>query len=435
MKQQKGEDHLMKNDKKSMVFSKNQLKGDIDAPSSKSYTHRAIIAASLARGKSKISNITYSEDIHATINAVRAMGAKVEIHDHYCYVNGVKKVRKIHEEVKCKESGSTLRFAIPVFALSNKKFTITGKPSLMKRPLDVYKEIFTTQGDEYHFSENRLTVEGKLQAKTYEIDGTISSQFLTGLMFALPLLKDDSTIKIKIHLESKSYIDITIDLLDEFGIKIKEMDDGYFIKGNQSYQAIDYAVEGDYSQAAFFLVGGQLNGAIRINNLDHDSPQGDQVIVDIIRAMKGRVIYSEEGLVCEKTKTKATNIDIKDCPDLGPILSLLACLSVGQTRISNIERLRIKESDRVASTVETLKALGASIRTSDTEIIIQGQDTLKGGVTVDSHNDHRIAMMVAIASLVCEQPITLTNPQAVNKSYPDFYRDFQALGGNIDVKD
>jgi 3-phosphoshikimate 1-carboxyvinyltransferase len=425
----------MKNDKKSMVFSKSKLKGDVDAPSSKSYTHRAIIAASLARGKSKISNITYSDDIHATIDAVKAMGAKVELHDHYCYVDGVKKVKKVHEPVNCNESGSTLRFMIPVFALSNKKFTMTGKDSLMRRPLDIYKEIFTSQGDSYEFENNSLTIDGRLLAKTYEIDGTISSQFLTGLMFALPLLKEDSTIKIKNRLESKSYIDITIDLLEEFGIKIKEIDEGYFIKGNQSYQAVDYAVEGDYSQAAFFLVGGQLNGAIRINNLEHDSPQGDQVIVDIIREMKGRVIYAEEGLVCEKTKTKATKIDIKDCPDLGPILSLLAAVSEGQTSISNIERLRMKESDRVASTVETLKALGADIRTTNHEIIIQGVPQLKGGVTVDSHNDHRIAMMVAIASLVSEKPITLTNPFAINKSYPNFYEEFQALGGKLQLKD
>lgn len=420
---------------KSMEFSKSSLKGEIDAPSSKSYTHRAIIAAALAKGKSKIANITYSDDIYATIHAVKALGAKVEQFDTYCYITGVKRIRKITELVNCNESGSTLRFMIPIYTLSGKKFKMTGEPSLMNRPLAVYKELFSRKGHVFSMENNLLTIDANLFPSTYEIDGTISSQFLTGLMFALPLLDGDSTIKIKNHLESKSYIDITIDLLEDFGIKIKEIEDGYFIKGNQTYQARDYAVEGDYSQAAFFLVGGQLNGVIRVNNLDHESPQGDQVIVDIIREMKGRVIYSEEGLICEKTKTKATTIDIQDCPDLGPILSLLASVSEGTTIIRNIERLRIKESDRVASTVETLQALGADITAKQDHILIKGKTYLQGGAIVDSHNDHRIAMMVAIASLVAKNPITLTNPYAINKSYPNFYKDFQALGGTVTIKD
>jgi len=418
-----------------MEFSKSSLKGEIDAPSSKSYTHRAIIAAALAKGKSKITNITYSDDVYATIRAVEAFGAKVEQHDDYCYISGVKKLRKITETVDCNESGSTLRFMIPIYVLTGKRFRVTGEDSLMRRPLTIYEELFTQDDHVFSLENGLLTVDAKLSPATYEIDGTISSQFLTGLMFALPLLKGDSTIKIKNHLESKSYIDITIDLLAEFGIKIKEIDDGYYIKGNQIYQARDYAVEGDYSQAAFFLVGGQLNGAIRINNLDHDSPQGDQVIVDIIREMRGRVIYSEEGLVCEKTSTKGTVIDIQDCPDLGPILSLLASVSEGTTKIINIERLRIKESDRVASTVDTLKTLGADISSKQDHILIHGKSYLKGGATVDSHNDHRIAMMVAIASLIAKEPITLTNPYAINKSYPSFYKDFQALGGKLTIKD
>lgn len=425
----------MNENKKSMIFSHSKLKGEVNAPSSKSYTHRAIIAAALAKGKSKITNISFSDDIYATINAVKAMGAKVSVYKNYCIVEGIKRIKKINDIVDCNESGSTLRFMIPIFSLSDKKFTITGKPSLMKRPLTVYEKLFNENNNAYNLTNNLLEINGTLIPGTYEIDGTISSQFLTGLMFALPLLEGDSTIKILNHLESESYIDITIDLLDEFGISIKKISDGYFIKGNQRYHPLNYAVEGDYSQAAFFLVAGQLNGAIRVNNLEHDSPQGDQVIVDIIRDMKGRVIYSEEGLVTEKTRTVATTIDISDCPDLGPILSLLASVSKGETRIINIERLRIKESDRVHSTVETLSKLGANIKVINNEIIIQGLPNLHGGVTVDSHNDHRIAMMVAIASLVSSNPITLTNPLAINKSYPNFYQDFKFLGGTLSQKD
>ncbi len=425
----------MNNQAKSITFSKSYLKGEVDAPSSKSYTHRAIIAASLARGKSKITNITYSDDIYATIKAVEAFGAKVEIHPTYCYVNGTKKIKRIQDPIHCNESGSTLRFMIPILSLSNKKFTITGKPSLMKRPLTVYEDIFSQEGMHFTLDNNILELKGSLTSKVYEIDGSISSQFLTGLMFALPLLDGDSTIKIINHLESKSYINITIDLLEEFGIVIKEINEGYFIKGNQMYHAKDYAVEGDYSQAAFFLVAGQINGAIKINNLDHNSPQGDKVVTDIIKDMKGRIIYSEEGLISEKTTTQGTVIDISDCPDLGPILCLLASVSRGVTKVVNIERLRLKESDRVHSTVTTLQKLGANIEVIDQEIIIQGLPNLIGGVTVDSHNDHRIAMMVAIASLISENSIDLTNPYAINKSYPDFYKDYQKLGGKISIKE
>jgi len=415
----------------SVTFSKSSLKGEIDAPSSKSFTHRAIIAASLAPGKSKISNISYSDDIHATIEAVRSYGARVDLHDDYCDVEGVKEINEIPHTVDCHESGSTLRFMIPIFALSQKRFTLTGEPSLMRRPLTVYEKLFKSRNNEFLLQHNILRIDGGLAPGDYQIDGSISSQFLTGLMFALPLLKGDSTIKVLHKLESESYLGMTMDLLKEFGIIINKTYDGYFIKGNQTYKAKDYNVEGDYSQAAFFLVGGQLNGNVKVTNLEHDSHQGDKVLLKILHDMKGRIIYSEKGFISKKTQTYGTTIDLSDCPDLGPILSLIAAVSEGKTAITHIERLRIKESDRVHSTVDTLQKLGAKITATKNDIIVHGKPSLLGGVTVDSHNDHRIAMMVAIAGVVCERPVTLTHPYAIRKSYPDFYHDYALLGGNV----
>jgi 3-phosphoshikimate 1-carboxyvinyltransferase len=254
-------------------------------------------------------------------------------------------------------------------------------------------------------------------------------------MFSLPLLNDDSTIHINGKLESKGYIDLTVDMLETFGIEIQETTNGYFIPGNQKYEAKDYRVEGDYSQAAFFLVGGILNGAIKINDLNHESFQGDKEIVDIIKRMKGKVIYTENGFATNKSSTIGTTIDISTCPDLGPIVSLLGTLSKGTTTITNISRLRLKESDRVESTVCTLKALGADIKVTNDTIVINGRETLMGGVTVDSYNDHRIAMMISIAALRCEKEVILTGANAVNKSYPHFFKDYKLVGGSLIIKD
>ena len=250
-------------------------------------------------------------------------------------------------------------------------------------------------------------------------------------MFALPLLEEDSTILVEGILESRSYINLTIQILEEFGIEIKELENGYFIKGNQSYNPRNYKIEGDYSQAAFFLVGGVLNGHIKVCDLEHESFQGDKAIIDVIKEMKGKVIHMENGFVTESSSTVGTSIDLSDFPDLGPIIALLGSLSEGKTRITNASRLRIKESDRIESTVKTLKALGANISSTKDEIIIRGKTALKGGVTIDSYNDHRIAMMISIAASLSKEKVILTNANAVSKSYPNFFEDYASVGGQL----
>ncbi|MBN2604727.1 MAG: 3-phosphoshikimate 1-carboxyvinyltransferase [Bacilli bacterium] len=406
-----------------------KFNGKVSAPPSKSLSHRALICAALAHGKSVISNLTYSDDVLATMNALQHLGAKFEKQDDTLIVKGLKKIRPSNIKIDCNESGSTLRFLIPLFSLSNKKVVFTGKKSLISRPQTIYKKIFDEDQNLFEVSEDEITINGSIKAREYTVKGDVSSQFISGLMFALPLLEADSKIIIDGKLESKSYIDLTISMLDEFGIKIKEFNDGFYIEGGQTYHAHNYHVEGDFSQAAFFLVGGILNGIANISNLDHDSKQGDKAIIGIIKDAKGKIIYTENGFITEESSTVGSEIDLSDCPDLGPIVSLLASVSTGKTVIKNIHRLRIKESDRVKTTVETLSKLGANIVSDENEIVIIGKPALTGGVTVDSYNDHRIAMMVSIASCVCLNSITLTNANAVTKSYPNFFVDFQKLGG------
>lgn len=411
-----------------------KLRGSVRIPTSKSLTHRALISASLAKGKSTITNVVMSEDIKATLKALEQLGAKFDIKGDIIQVKGIKSLKVPTQPIDCNESGSTLRFMIPILSLTNKPVEFTGKPSLLKRPQDVYKILFEEDQIPFIHQADRIMVNGSIKARKYEIDGSISSQFFTGLMFALPLLNEDSYIYLLGTLESKGYIDLTIDILKKFGISIIEIDNGYLIPGNQVYKSFDYTVEGDYSQGAFFLVAGILNGSIAVDNLPHESLQGDKEIIDIIKRMKGRLIYTENGLVANTSETNGTRIDISNCPDLGPIVALLGSLSRGTTTIVNASRLRMKESDRIESTVTTLQQLGANIKTENDDIIIHGKSNLTGGV-VDSHNDHRIAMMAAIAAIVCENEVVLTGASAVNKSYPHFFDDYLHLGGNYQVKE
>lgn len=409
------------------------LKGEIKAPPSKSLSHRALICAALSKGQSIISNIAYSDDILATINGLELLGAKFERSNDSLIVKGTKRIKAPSKAINCNESGSTLRFLIPIFSLSNKEISFTGNPSLIKRPQSIYEKIFKQDGNIFEVSNNNILVNGSVTNRKYILKGNVSSQFFTGLMFALPLLKDDSTILIDGILESKSYIDLTIQMLNEFGIEITELENGYFIKGNQSYKATNYKVEGDYSQAAFFLVAGVLNGLIKVKDLDLDSFQGDRAIIKVIKQMNGKVIYMENGFITESSSTLGTTINLSDFPDLGPIIALLGSLSEGKTTITNASRLRIKESDRIESTVRTLKALGANISSTKDQIIIRGKKALKGGVTVDSYNDHRIAMMISIAASLSKEKVVLTNANAVNKSYPNFYKDYESVQGKLNI--
>jgi len=278
-----------------------------------------------------------------------------------------------------------------------------------------------------------LKVSGKLTSGTYRVRGDISSQFITGLLFSLPILEGNSKILITTKLESKGYIDLTLDILKDFGIEIENNNYKEFnIRGAQKYNSRNYYVEGDYSQGAFFLVAGALGSSIVCYGLNKDSLQGDKVIVDILEAMGCNVEESEEGIRVKPSKTKGIEIDASNCPDLVPVLTVLASLSEGETKIVNAKRLRIKEcSDRLHAITKELNKLGADIIELEDSLIISGVNELKGG-EVDSHNDHRIVMALAIAATRAKGDVIINNPRAVEKSYPNFFKDYFKLGGECD---
>ena len=408
-----------------LTLTPTTLNGTVIVPPSKSMAHRAVICASLATGRSTIKNIQLSDDILATIEGMRSFGAVISYENQTLTIDGISnETAKESRTIDCNESGSTLRFLIPLATLFTGETHFIGQGHLGKRPLEPYQELFDAQSLHYNqaTTENlQLSVAGPLTSGIYEMRGDISSQFITGMLLTLPLLAEDSILKITTHLESKGYIDLTLSVLQSFGIVIEQDEDGqeYRIKGQQAYTARDYTVEGDYSQAAFWLSANALGNELLVNGLDSDSLQGDQAIVSILATVNGGSNDSER------------IIDGAQVPDIIPVVALVAALSKGKTKIINLERLRIKESDRLVATQKELTALGAQIEIVGDSLLIEGVSELSGGQEVWSHKDHRMAMMLAIASTVCQEPIHIKDTDCVKKSYPNFWETFQQLGGKI----
>lgn len=398
-----------------------KLFGKVIVPPSKSVAHRMIIAAALADGSSVITNIFPSEDILATIECMRALGAKIEFTNNTAVIEGVTKAPD-KAVLNCRESGSTLRFLIPVVCALGVNAEFNGSGKLPQRPITAFTEEFPKHRICFDFeaAENGCSlpcrVSGKLSAGRFEVDGGLSSQFITGLMFALPLLDGDSEIVLTSKLNSKPYIDITLGVLKDFGCEISETDTGYYIKGNQHLKPFSGAVEGDYSQAAFFRVANSLGSELDICGLNENSLQGDRRIMEI----------------CDKfDKNRAPfNIDGADIPDLVPILTVLACFCRGTSRISNIARLRFKESDRLSVTAECLNAIGGKVTVGEDYLDIEGVEKLRGG-EIDGHNDHRIPMSMSIAATMCEQPLIIRGADCVRKSFPNFFEVYRALSGEV----
>ena len=418
------------------------LNGKIEIPPSKSYSHRAVIAAALAENsrKSKIDNLKFSVDITTTTDIMENWGAKIKRFESALEIVGNDgRVVPKDKYVQCNESGSTIRFLIPIGITSKNELIFDGKGKLVDRPLVSYYRIFDKQGIFYKNENGKLplTVNGKLNAGNYEIDGNISSQFITGLLYALPLLDGDSKLTINKNLESKGYIDLTLEILKLAGIEIVNNDYKSFdIKGNQIYRPFDYTVEGDYSQVAFWIVAGIISAnkdnEVKCLHVNKNSLQGDREIIEIVERMGANIEIFDDYVLVRPSKTKGTVIDISQCPDIGPILTVLGALSEGETRIINGERLRIKESDRITSIKTELNKLGANVAEEGDSLIIQGVEGFKGGVTVSAWNDHRIAMSLAIASTRCEKEIILEEAESVRKSYPHFWDDFVKMGGKIE---
>lgn len=411
-----------------------QLTGTVAIPPSKSMAHRAIICAALAKGKSRIDHIEYSQDILATIAAMQALGAKIETFEDYLHIDGSETGCHHQCLIDCKESGSTLRFMVPVSLVHENQVRFIGEGNLGKRPLNVFYDIFDQQNISYHYQEDvlNLNIQGHLKSGEFKVPGNVSSQFISGLLFALPLLTGDSKIIITSKLESIGYIDLTLQMLDTFGITIQHNHyQEFYIQGGQHYQAHDYYVEADYSQAAFYLVAGALGNPVVLKGLNLDSLQGDKEAIDILERM-GAVVTEEKGCIkIEAKQLTATTINGSQCPDVIPVLALAASLAKGTTTIQHAERLRIKECDRLAAVASELTKLGAKITETTDGLIIEGVAQLTGG-KVSAWADHRIAMTLAIASTCAMGEIVIDNKECVKKSYPSFWLDFEQLGGKID---
>lgn len=415
-----------------VTIKSHKLQGDVIIPPSKSLSHRAIIAASLAIGTSVISNVMYSKDIKATINAMRACGAKIIEHESSLEITG-SRVLRCENVIDANESGSTIRFMIPIALTCNQEITFIGKNNLVKRPLDPFFEIFDLQKIKYEHGDDYLPLKvyNGLKPGIFDVRGDISSQFITGLLYALPLLDGDSVINITTKLESKGYIDLTLDMLKNFGVVIENNNyKEFIIKGNQEYKPFNYTIEGDFSQSAFFLVADMLGADITLCAMNSKSHQGDKKIIDDIVDFGGKVVFKDDKLKASCKMVKGVVIDFSQSPDLGPALSVLASLANGRSEFINASRLRIKECDRITCMKEELNKLGGDVWEYPDSMNFNGIDKFNGAV-VDSHNDHRVAMALAMASLKCDGDIKILNAECVSKSYPNFWEVFESLGGEV----
>lgn len=379
------------------------LKGAVTPPSSKSQTHRAVLALMLAQGEGKLSNLAVSQDIQATQDCVAALKS-----GQPAQADGL-------PLLDCGESGSTLRFLIPVALAVRGGGRFTGRGRLMERPQGPYIRLFEEKGILWNQEGTCLTVAGQLEPGVYALSGNVSSQFITGLLYALPLLPGDSRIVLTTPLESRGYVDMTLDMLRRFDIKVEEQEDGFLVPGNQTYQARDLTLEADWSGAAFWYAANFLGAQVDIQGLNPDSVQGDRQI--------GTLYW-------KLARPGDVDIDLSQCPDLAPPLAAMAAVRKGTTRFVHAGRLRMKESDRLETIARTLNALGAKAQVWEDTLTLEGVDHLEGG-TVDGCNDHRIAMMAAVAAVACKEPVTILGAECVKKSYPRFWEDYTALGGEI----
>lgn len=416
-----------------------KLKGNVKVPPSKNLSHRAIICASLGAEKSTIENLYLSYDIMATIEAMETLGAKIVKKDNNTInvwgMFNLESKRKLVRDIDCNESVSTLRFSIPISLLFNGITKFIGKGDLGDKPLDAYFDIFKEQGIKYNNIEDGLNmiVKGNLKPGEFNMEGDVNSQFITGLLFTLPLLDGNSKINITKEIKSRAYIDLTIDCMKDFGVYIENNNyKEFIITGNQNYKGKTYKLEGDYSKAAFYLVANILGSDVGIENLNKESAQGDKIIIEILERM-GVEFYKEGNIIKNKPieEIKGTIIDSTEWPENIPILILAAALAKGKTKIINLKNLKNKDYDRIKNICNELKKLGANIEETEEGLVIEGVSELKGGADCFSFNDDIIAMTLAIASTVCKEDIRLIGYEDAHKSYPNFFEDFKMLGGSI----
>ncbi len=366
---------------------------------------------------------------------MKGLGTKITLAGKTLTIDGSGTFAENSAMLDCGESGSTLRFLIPVAAAGGRSVSFTGHGRLPQRPIGVYTDKLPLHGTKCFTTEGGLplTISGRLQSGAFEVRGDISSQFITGYLLALPLLEGESEIILTTPLQSAGYVDMTIDTMRAFGVRVEKTGRGWRIPGGQAYKARSFTVEGDWSQAAFFITAAALSGEITIDNLDISSFQGDKECVEIYSRLGADISFDEKGrLTVKRSDLQGIEINAENIPDMVPALSVAAALSSGTTVIKGAARLRIKECDRLAAITEGLTRLGADIRETEDGLIINGVDTLHGG-SVEGRNDHRIVMSLAVASARCSGDIVISDMESINKSYPSFFEDMKKLGGKTNV--
>lgn len=408
--------------------------GEVTAISSKSDAHRLLIASALSDRSTFIRCNARSADITATVNCLNSLGADIKFVDGGISVKPIKEKRK-SAVLDCNESGSTIRFLLPVAASLGTTTEFTGGGRLPERPLSPLREQMEAHGVVFSpINVFPVKINGKMISGKFTIKGNISSQFITGLLFALPLLNGNSIINVIPPVESRPYIDMTLNTLKKFGITVTEKSNSFFIPGGQKYASPGTVEsEGDWSNSAFFLTAGAVSGKVTVTGLDVSSVQGDKQILTILKEMGAEITVEQGSITVKKGDLHGINIDARNIPDLVPIISVAAAAANdGETVITGAERLKIKESDRLTAVYESLKSLGVDISKTDDGLVIN-KTGIVGGGAVSGYNDHRMVMALSVLSAVSSGDIILRGAEAVNKSYPNFFEDFSSLGGSYNV--
>ncbi len=434
------------------VVQPTPLAGEICAPSSKSETHRALICAAFAPGTTDIDCTTTSDDIDATADCLEALGARIARTERGFRVRPVSGSSASDNvpapnrgaTLDCRESGSTLRFLLPVVCALGCEATMTGRGRLPQRPLSpLYEQLLEHGATLSRQGELPLAVGGRLRAGRFHLPGNVSSQFVTGLLLAAPLLGAPLEIVVSEPVESRPYLDITLEVMKAFGVDVSSSREQYadgsralvFDVCASGYRSPDsLTIGGDWSNAAFWLAAGAIGRrGVAIRGLDVTSAQGDRQILAALSLLGAHVLRSPEGAAMRPADLHSTTLNVSSCPDLVPPLAAVASFSSGTTRITGASRLRLKESDRLETVAAAVNALGGSCVIADDDLLITGSSTLAGGV-VDAAGDHRIAMMAAVMATRCVEPTTIVGAECVNKSYPNFFRDFSELGGVVGME-
>ncbi|WP_242430337.1 3-phosphoshikimate 1-carboxyvinyltransferase [Finegoldia magna] len=415
----------------------NEIKGKMKSIPSKSLLHRAIILSGIAKDREIILEQvnTISEDIEATLTCIEKLGAKNKVEGDSIRITSLGNIKKSKVELHCKESGTTLRLLLPLVSTFSKEATVDCSEGLRKRPIRELIETLEESGLYFKEKGFPINISGNVTTDFFKISGDISSQYVSGLLLLSSLLDQRSSIYLTTKLESRAYVNITIKVLRDFGIIVNELEEGVFeIYGGRDkiLPPKEYQIEGDWSNAAFFLVGGCLGDSIKMSGLNLESSQGDKKIVQILKKAGAILTCSDDFISSNRSHLNSFEVDFSETPDLFPILSVVAALSKGQSILKGGERLKLKESNRIESTFQMLKSLGADVKKRDDGLIIQGKEILDGGI-VNSFNDHRIVMSATMASIKCKEPVSIVNAGAVKKSYPNFFDDFKKVGGIFDV--